>query len=56
VHREAPTIGEHTAELLAEIGYSPEQVAALVSAAVVHLPPDRDGDHVPARPQGGGNG
>jgi crotonobetainyl-CoA:carnitine CoA-transferase CaiB-like acyl-CoA transferase len=33
--RPAPLLGEHTAELLGELGYSPERIAALRDAGVV---------------------
>ncbi|MDD7938368.1 CoA transferase [Actinomycetospora lutea] len=34
----APALGEHTADVLAEIGCTPDEVAALAAAGVVHLP------------------
>jgi formyl-CoA transferase len=37
-HRIAPPrLGEHTAEVLAEAGYSEEEVAALATAGIVRL-------------------
>ena len=39
IHRSAPALGEHTAELLADAGYSPEQVAELMSSGAA-LGPD----------------
>jgi crotonobetainyl-CoA:carnitine CoA-transferase CaiB-like acyl-CoA transferase len=36
--RPAPRLGEHTEEVLAEIGYGPDRIAALVDA-----PPNRSG-------------
>jgi crotonobetainyl-CoA:carnitine CoA-transferase CaiB-like acyl-CoA transferase len=41
VHREAPSIGQHTAEVLGEIGYTASQIADLASADVVHIPDAR---------------
>lgn len=35
IRRRAPTLGEHTDEVLAEVGYSPEEIAALREAEVV---------------------
>ena len=32
VHRSAPALGEHTAELLAEAGYSTEEIAAMIES------------------------
>ena len=42
VHRPAPMVGEHTAQLLAEIGYSSAQIRYLVAAAVVYLPAESE--------------
>jgi crotonobetainyl-CoA:carnitine CoA-transferase CaiB-like acyl-CoA transferase len=39
--REPPLLGEHSAELLAEAGYSDAEVAELVEAGVVGKPPAR---------------
>ncbi|GAA4734992.1 CaiB/BaiF CoA transferase family protein [Actinomycetospora chibensis] len=36
--RHAPTVGEHTADVLAEIGCTPDEVEALAAAGVVHVP------------------
>jgi crotonobetainyl-CoA:carnitine CoA-transferase CaiB-like acyl-CoA transferase len=44
LRRVAPLLGEHTAEVLAEIGFSPEQTLRLESDGVVkmlHEPPAR---------------
>jgi crotonobetainyl-CoA:carnitine CoA-transferase CaiB-like acyl-CoA transferase len=38
VHREAPAIGEHTAEVLGEIGYSTSEITNMLSAGIVHIP------------------
>ncbi len=38
--RPGPALGEHTAAVLAELGYSPEQVAALQDAGAVAGPPE----------------
>jgi crotonobetainyl-CoA:carnitine CoA-transferase CaiB-like acyl-CoA transferase len=35
VRRPAPLIGEHTDEVLAEVGYGPEEVASLRAAGVL---------------------
>ena len=35
LHRHAPLIGEHTDEVLAEVGYSAAEIAALRSADVL---------------------
>jgi crotonobetainyl-CoA:carnitine CoA-transferase CaiB-like acyl-CoA transferase len=35
---QAPDLGEHTAELLAEIGVTPDQLAALVASGIVRAP------------------
>lgn len=34
--RPAPTLGQHTREVLAEVGYSPEQIDAMLNVAGVH--------------------
>ncbi|MDD7916342.1 CaiB/BaiF CoA transferase family protein [Actinomycetospora callitridis] len=36
--RHAPALGEHTADVLAEIGCTPDEVDALAAAGVVHVP------------------
>lgn len=36
--RHAPVLGEHTADVLAELGCTPEDVAELAAAGVVHVP------------------
>ena len=36
--RPAPRLGEHTVEILAELGYDPNQVATLVAEAAVGVP------------------
>jgi crotonobetainyl-CoA:carnitine CoA-transferase CaiB-like acyl-CoA transferase len=38
--RPGPALGEHTAAVLADLGYSPEQVAELESSGVAAGPPD----------------
>ncbi len=38
--RPGPALGEHTAAVLAELGYSPEQVAELESAGAIAGPPE----------------
>ncbi len=38
--RPGPALGEHTAEVLADLGYSPEQAAELESSGVVAGPPE----------------
>jgi crotonobetainyl-CoA:carnitine CoA-transferase CaiB-like acyl-CoA transferase len=35
IRHRAPTLGEHTDEVLTELGYSPEEIAALRQSAVV---------------------
>ncbi|AUH32330.1 CaiB/BaiF CoA transferase family protein [Paracoccus tegillarcae] len=35
VHRPVPRLGGHTAEILAEVGFAPDQIAALVQAGAV---------------------
>jgi crotonobetainyl-CoA:carnitine CoA-transferase CaiB-like acyl-CoA transferase len=37
IRMQSPRMGEHTAEVLSEAGYSPDQVAALASSGVVIL-------------------
>jgi crotonobetainyl-CoA:carnitine CoA-transferase CaiB-like acyl-CoA transferase len=37
VTRPAPTLGQHTVEILAEVGYSAEEVEALRQAGVVYV-------------------
>jgi len=39
VSRAGPMLGEHTAEVLAGIGYSQEEIAALAKAGVVRMGP-----------------
>ncbi|MFD6063625.1 CoA transferase, partial [Rhodococcus wratislaviensis] len=34
----APTLGQHTAEILGRLGYSPEDIADLQAQRVIHLP------------------
>ena len=36
VRRPAPLIGEHNAEVLAEVGFSDDEIAALVDSGVLH--------------------
>ena len=36
VRRPAPVIGQHNAEVLTEVGYSDDEIAALVGAGVLH--------------------
>jgi crotonobetainyl-CoA:carnitine CoA-transferase CaiB-like acyl-CoA transferase len=38
--RPGPALGEHTAAVLADLGYSPEQVAELESSGAVGGPPE----------------
>ena len=38
--RPGPALGEHTAAVLTELGYSPEQVADLQAAGAVAGPPE----------------
>ena len=40
VRRPAPLRSEHTAEVLAEVGYTAEEISALVAAGVAGLPKD----------------
>jgi crotonobetainyl-CoA:carnitine CoA-transferase CaiB-like acyl-CoA transferase len=35
IRTRAPTIGEHTAPIMAELGYTPDEIAALRSAKVI---------------------
>ncbi len=41
--RPAPLLGEHTAEVLGEIGVPPEEIARLAAAGVVYVRPPRGG-------------
>jgi crotonobetainyl-CoA:carnitine CoA-transferase CaiB-like acyl-CoA transferase len=45
-----PLLGEHTAEVLGELGHSPEEVAALAARGVVGLPPADDSTEKGKRP------
>jgi crotonobetainyl-CoA:carnitine CoA-transferase CaiB-like acyl-CoA transferase len=40
VRRPAPRLSEHTAEILAEAGYSAEEISALVADGVAGVPKD----------------
>ncbi|WP_254538495.1 CaiB/BaiF CoA transferase family protein [Halomarina litorea] len=42
IRRHAPVLGEHNAEVLEELGYSPEEVAALADEGVLDARPDWD--------------
>jgi crotonobetainyl-CoA:carnitine CoA-transferase CaiB-like acyl-CoA transferase len=37
IERHAPTLGEHSAELLAELGYAPAAIRGLVAAGATRL-------------------
>jgi crotonobetainyl-CoA:carnitine CoA-transferase CaiB-like acyl-CoA transferase len=37
--RAGPLLGEHSAQVLAELGYSPEEIRRLVSDGVIGTPP-----------------
>ena len=39
IRRAAPGLGEHTAQVLAEAGYQPHQLAALQACGAVYIPP-----------------
>lgn len=39
IHRRAPLLGEHTSQVLAELGYTPEQIDALTKEGVIHQCP-----------------
>jgi crotonobetainyl-CoA:carnitine CoA-transferase CaiB-like acyl-CoA transferase len=38
VHRSAPRLGEHSAEVLAEVGYGDTEIAELITAGVITVP------------------
>jgi crotonobetainyl-CoA:carnitine CoA-transferase CaiB-like acyl-CoA transferase len=40
VRRPAPRLSEHTAEVLAEVGYTADEISALVADGVAGLPKD----------------
>jgi crotonobetainyl-CoA:carnitine CoA-transferase CaiB-like acyl-CoA transferase len=46
VTRPAPTLGQHTVQLLVEVGYSLEEIEALRAAGVVYTTGDEDGSYV----------
>jgi formyl-CoA transferase len=41
----SPLLGEHTDEVLAQLGYSPEQIARFREAKIVGAPPSEPGEH-----------
>jgi len=41
LHRQAPSIGEHTAEILAELGFTPTEIAALRARDIVAIETER---------------
>lgn len=45
--RPAPDLGQHTREVLAELGYSPERIADLLARSVVRAGPPDDGGVTP---------
>ena len=44
LRRPAPLFGQHTAAILTELGYTPEQIDALAAAGAIILPTDSDSD------------
>ena len=46
VTRAAPTLGQHTVQVLAEIGYSEQEIDALREAGVIYSTGDIDGTYV----------
>ena len=40
IHRPAPTLGQHSAEVLAELGYSEEEIEALAEAKIIGETPE----------------
>ena len=47
VRRHAPLIGEHSREVLAELGYSRDEIEALVDTGVLRIASDRPPDRPP---------
>ena len=45
--RRSPTIGEHTREVLGQLGLDPDAIAALEAAGVVRAPARADGAAAP---------
>ena len=49
IHRPAPTLGEHTAEILGELGFANDRIAMLARSGAVKLASDEPaGSHAKA--------
>jgi len=46
VTRPAPTLGQHSIQILTEIGYSAEEIEVLREAGVIYTSGDADGQYV----------
>lgn len=53
VTRPTPTLGQHTAQILTELGYTPEHIEALRADRVIHTTGDEHGTYVGAAPAAG---
>jgi len=47
VTRPAPTLGQHSVQVLVELGYSLEDIEALREAGVIYASGDVEGNYVP---------
>ena len=45
IERQSPMLGEHSAEVLAELGYSPAAIRELVAAGVTRTADARGSEH-----------